>query len=54
MTLYELYIELSNYLQMGIDPDTPVIVCDPEFDPDPDVRCSFYCEERERVCLTIS
>ena len=53
MTLNELYIELSNYMQMDIDPNTPVIVCDTDFDPDPDVLCSFYCEERECVCLTI-
>lgn len=55
MTLSELYIELSNYLQMDIDPDTPVVVCDTDFDPDPDpdVKTIFYCEERDRVCITI-
>lgn len=53
MTLNELLIHLTNYVQMGIDPNTPVIVCDPAFDPDPDVAYTFYCEERERVCITI-
>ena len=53
MTIKELMSELVTLMDMGIDPDTLVVVCDPDFDPDPDVFCSFYCEERDRVCLTI-
>lgn len=53
MTIRELQAELAEYVSKGIDPDTLVIVCDIDFDPDPDVLCSFYCEERDRVCLTI-
>ena len=53
MTIRELQAELAQYVAQGIDPDTLVIVCDTDFDPDPDVACTFYCEERDRVCLTI-
>lgn len=53
MTLNELFIELSNCLQMGFDPDTPVVVRD-ETSPDTDVTGVYFCTETEQLCLSIS
>ena len=53
MTIQQLIDDLNSMIAQGVAPDTLVIVCDTDFDPDPDVLCDFYCEERDRVCLTI-
>ena len=53
MTIQQLIDDLNSLIAQGVAPDTLVVVCDTDFDPDPDVLCDFYCEERDRVCLTI-
>ena len=53
MTIQQLIDGLNSLIAQGVAPDTLVVVCDTDFDPDPDVLCDFYCEERNRVCLTI-
>ena len=51
MTINELMIELSNYVQMGIDPDTPVVLRCEAYDAP--VTDSYYCTESENLCLSI-
>ena len=53
MTIQQLIDDLNSLIAQGVAPDTLVVVCDTDFDPDPDVLCDFYCEELDRVCLTI-
>ena len=53
MTINELMIELSNYVQMGIDPDTPVVLRCEDDDSDAQVTGSYYCTESENLCLSI-
>ena len=53
MTVKQLIDDLNSLIAQGVAPDTLIVVCDADFDPDPDVLGDFYCEERDRVCLTI-
>lgn len=53
MTIKQLIANLNSLLEQGVAPDTFVVVCDHDFDPDLDVMCAFYREDRDRVCLTI-
>ena len=53
MTINELMIELSNYVQMGIDPDTSVVLRCEDYDSDAQDTVAYYCTESYNLCRSV-